>query len=206
MPGLIIEGVTGAGKSQVIEALKRNPGLAELLGHGRIYPEDETFGEFMTELREPERTDIELCRRLAAVVADLKTGRKAWGPDYGFVLERFHPSYYALLPDWELYRGFDQAVGRMDCKTILLTYPDSHAQVRGLYRQDRAKDSWTADMLRTHGSPAGVAEAIALSQRRRAEGLKLSLLPSLTLDTSRMDWDDLANRILAFSRTGLSIA
>jgi len=206
VPGLIIDGVTGAGKSQVIEALKRNPGLAQVLGPGRIFPEAETFGEFMTEMHEPDRSDIELCRRLTAVVADLKTGRKAYGPDYGFVLERFHYSYYALLPDWELYRGFDQTVGRLGCKAVLLTYPDSHAQVRGLYRQDRAKESWTADMLRTYGSPAGVAEAIALSQKRRREALKHSLIPSLELDTARMDWDDLANRILAFSHTGLSIS
>ncbi len=206
MPGLIIEGVTGAGKSQLLDALKRNAGLAAQLGHGRIFPEEETYGEFMTELHEPGRLDTELCRRLAAVLTDLKTGRKAYGPEYGFILERFHPSYYALLPDWELYRGFDQAVGRLGCRTVLLTYPDSHAQVRGLYRADRRNESWVSSMLTTYKTPEAVAEAIALSQRRRHEALKLSLLPSLVLDTSRMNWDDLANQVLAFWSTGLAIA
>lgn len=206
MPGLIIEGVTGAGKSEVVAALLRNPGLQDLLGPGRAFTEDETFGEFMTEMHEPGRLDTELCRRLAAVIEDLKTGRKAYGPDYGFILERFHLSYYALLPDWELYRGFDQTVGRMGCKTVLLTYPDSHAQVRALYRPDRRDTSWTADMLRTFKTPEGVAEAVALSQRRRREGLQRSLLPSMELDTARMNWDDLANHVLAFWRTGLTIA
>jgi hypothetical protein len=206
MAGLIIEGVTGAGKSELISAMQRNAGLVDLLGSGRIFTEEETFGEFMTEMHEPNRLDTELCRRLAAVIEDLKTGRKAYGPDYAFILERFHLSYYALLPDWELYRGFDQTVGRMTCKTVLLTYPDSHAQVRALYRPDRRGTRWTAEMLQTYKTPEGVAEAIALSQRRRREALKLSLLPSMELDTARMNWDDLANQVLAFWRTGLAIA
>ena len=30
---------------------------------------------------------------------------------------KMHEAGYALLPDWELYRGFDQTVGRLGCKS-----------------------------------------------------------------------------------------
>ncbi len=51
--GILIEGVTGAGKTQTLRALKDQNEFPALLGSGCIFDEDETFGEVMAETQEP---------------------------------------------------------------------------------------------------------------------------------------------------------
>lgn len=45
--GIIIEGITGAGKSQTISALTNDAEFHNGWTPYDIYPEEETFGEFM---------------------------------------------------------------------------------------------------------------------------------------------------------------
>lgn len=53
---LILDGVTGAGKSQTLRALQAHSAWPTLLQGGRVIPEEETLGEFMAELQQPNRS------------------------------------------------------------------------------------------------------------------------------------------------------
>jgi hypothetical protein len=195
---LVLDGVTGAGKSQTLRALQAHPAWSDLLQGGRVIPEEETLGEFMAELQQPDRSITERLARLYQVLAELEHAALVAGKNSGFVLERFHLSYYALLPDWQLYRKIDDRLHALQGQLVLLEFAPQHVAERALDRVDRQTSTWTQEMIAYYGSRAAALEAITLSQTRRQASLALTTLPSLTIETSAMDWAAYADQIITF--------
>ena len=192
---LIIEGVTGAGKSETLRALGRQPAFAARLGPGRVISEEDTLGEVMDEIAQLGGPPARHVGRLDRVLAALERESEA-APDARFVLERFHLSYYALLPDWDLYVAYEHALERLGCACVLLTLDPSALAERSLERDDRRGTDWTAGMLAHYGSRDAALTAIARSQQRRLGALALTRLPTLVIDTTGQAWDDYAREIL----------
>ncbi|MEO6063253.1 MAG: hypothetical protein ABIQ99_15060 [Thermoflexales bacterium] len=192
---LIIEGVTGAGKSETLRALGRQPEFAARLGPGRVISEEDTLGDVMDEIAQLGGPPARHAWRLDRVVAALERESGA-APDARFVLERFHLSYYALLPDWELYEVYERALERLGCASVLLTLDPSALAERSLERADRRGTEWTEGMLAHYGSRDATLTAIARSQQRRLDALALTRLPTLVIDTTGQAWDDYAREIL----------
>ncbi|MCC6554621.1 MAG: hypothetical protein IT372_16700 [Polyangiaceae bacterium] len=195
--GLILEGVTGTGKTHVldlIEARARAAGAASW----RIFREEETYGELLDELRRPDLTDEARCARLHAVLGEVRAHLAAARGDAAFVLERFHPSYFAQMPSFGLYAALDAALAELGCRIVLLDLPEAELERRSLRRVDREGTDWLAGMTGYYGSEAGALAAILASQRRRREILTLSALPSLVIDTTAMDWARHADEAMAF--------
>src|ERR1700736_4265968 len=122
MPGIILEGLTGAGKTHTLEALQKHPSFPTLLQKGRIVFEEETLGELVVELKDPTIPPTERCARLNHVLYEIQQETAALPHESVFVLERFHHSYYALIPNWSLYSAIDQALNALHYKTVLLDY------------------------------------------------------------------------------------
>lgn len=192
---LILEGVTGSGKSQILRALGRRPAFATRLGPGRVISEDDTLGEVMDEIAKLGGPPARHLSRLDRILADLEREVKA-APEARFVLERFHLSYYALLPDWALYLPYERALERLGCASILLTIDPAVLTERSLDRIDRLATDWTAGMVAHYGSREMALGAIAGSQRRRVEALSLTRLPTGVIDTTGQAWDAYAGAIL----------
>ena len=114
----------------------------------------------------------------------------------GFVLERFHLSYYVLLPEWNLYAGFDARLARLNCLTVLLSISEQDVARRCLDRKDRAGTSWTEDMIAHFGSREGVLDAIIRSTRRRREAARTSGLPLIEIETGSGAWSKYASKIV----------
>jgi hypothetical protein len=193
---LIIEGVTGAGKSETLRALGRQPAFAARLGSGRVISEEDTLGEVMDEIAQLGGLPARHMWRLDRVLAALERESKA-APEARFVLERFHLSYYALLPDWTLYEAYERALERMGCASVLLTFDPLALAARSLERADRRGTGWTAGMIAHYGSRDATLTAIAGSQQRRLDALALTRLPTRIIDTTGRAWDDYAREILA---------
>ena len=196
MAGILIEGVTGAGKSQTLLALTHNRAFSVLLGSGRVFEEDDTFGEFMAEIQEPGVPNHRHLRRLESVLSLLEQHAGSTRDRGGFVLERFHLSYYALLPDWNLYEAFDERLARLNCLTVLLHIPEQDIEYRCLDREDRAATTWSDDMITHFGSRAAVLDAIVQSTHRRREAAQRSRLPILEIDTGSKTWKAYADTIV----------
>jgi len=66
----------------------------------------------MTEMREPGISNDRLFRRLERVLDLLEqcVGSNPMNP--GFVLERFHLSYYVLRTHWSLFSAIDERLVR----------------------------------------------------------------------------------------------
>lgn len=194
--GLILEGVTGAGKSSTLAALTRCAERPAWLQAARLISEDETLGELMAEdLQDPSRSVAERTARLTRVLA-LVTAAPPGAP--AFLLERFHLSYYALQPDWAPHVAMDAALAEHGFRQVLLTVPEAEIRRRSLHRVDRAEEEWAQGMIAYFGSEERALEALVASRTRRLACCAWTRLPTLILDTSAMDWDETARQIAVF--------
>jgi thymidylate kinase len=194
--GILIEGVTGAGKTQTLRALMHHFQFSPLLGSGRVFDEDETFGEVMTEIQEPGILDHHYLRRLESVLEQLEQHGTGAHASASFVLERFHLSYYALVPDWNLYADFDERLNRLNCMTVLLQIPQQESENRCIDREDRADTPWSDTMITHFGSRPAVLDALVQSTLRRRDAARRSRLPILEIDTGSKSWTAYAIEIV----------
>jgi hypothetical protein len=181
---ILLEGLTGTGKSQTIAALSRL-GLVPPL----VVPEEETFGDFMEELTDPSKDDAFRLRRLEAVRPRLRQ-------EPSFLLERFHVSYYALLPRWPLYAAIDAELADLGVTLVLLWIDEPLLRSRSLLREEYDGADWQA-LVQHFGSEDNALAALRLSQQRRFEALARTGLRSMTIDTAAKDWDAYARQIAA---------
>ena len=193
---IVIEGVTGSGKTQTLQALMQHKEFSALLGSGCVFDENETFGEVMSEIQQPGFSTEHYLRRLVGVIGLLDQQAASAPGRVGFVLERFHLSYYVLVPDWDLYAVFDERLARLNCLTVLLCIPEQDLAQRCLDREDRAGTSWTKDMIMHFGSRQAALDAIIQSTRRRREGAQRSRLPLIEIETGSGSWSKYADKIV----------
>jgi thymidylate kinase len=184
----LIEGVCGTGKSSLIAA------LTDRLNHQGQMPlvidEDESFGELMAELDSPATA---LCWRLEQVLASLP---ERLTQTEVCILERFHPSYYAQIPQPELYTAYDRALAELGFSLILLDLPNSALRERSLYRYEREHEDWIAGNISFYGSETQAIEAFQISQERRREYARLTRMPVRIVDTRSQNWQALAEQTL----------
>lgn len=186
---LIVEGVSGAGKSRVLRLLRRRPEFRGAL----VLTERETFGELMSEpLDRPA-----FLRRLTACLerlARLPAGRAC-------LVERFHPSYHALVPDWALYAPFDRRLKRLGFKLAVLRVPEAALARRSLDRTDRSP-RWRAGMRAYFGGRGQALKALKTSQRRRLAAARRTTLACRICDAREGEWTRLAAEMAEFARGG----
>jgi hypothetical protein len=188
---LVLEGLTGTGKSSTIAALGRL-GLAPAC----VVSEEETLGDAMDELPPDGRVGPSFTRRLEAVIARLERERPP-----AFLLERGHLSYVALVPRWELVDAFDARLGDLGARLALLVVPDQALAARSLLREEYGGADFQAFAER-FGSVAAALEALRVSQARRVDALARTRLPHRTFDTSSKDWDRVARDVAAWAAAG----
>lgn len=196
MPLVILEGLTGAGKSSTLAALVQQ--LQAQSAELQIVYEEETFGELMAEMAIRKENP---CHRLQTILARLQTDTAGAQPKKWLLLERFHPSYYALLPDWSLYQAIDQQLAALGARLVLLGYPAEALASRALYRMEREAEGWSQGFLALYGSEALALAALETSRCQRIEACQLSALTCLEIDTSQQIWDVYATRILDWAGT-----
>ena len=191
--GIIIEGVTGAGKTRTMKALLSNEFVRQHWSPYDLFREKETFGEFMGDLqRYPDAPPQEKFRLLSNSIRTA-TSRAAQSDDYRFIMERSHYSYYALLPNWDLYKSFDEQLAGLNVHMFLLWIPEELLSDRSLFRRERR--GWTSEFIEYFGSESEAIQAFRASQAARYEAIERSVIPHTVIDTRAMDWGRYANEI-----------
>ncbi len=185
---IILEGLTGTGKSSTLAAMHR-----AALTPALVVPEDDTFGDLMDELARGPLDTSRLTHRLDAITTRLERERP---PEV--LLERFHLSYYAQVPDWARYRELDLRLADLGVSLALLVVPDAVLKARSLCRAEYGDTDWQG-FVAHYGSEHNAIEALRRSQDRRLEALTRTQLPHLTVDTSGLDWDTYALTIARWS-------
>ena len=187
---LILEGVSGSGKSSVLRRLRRTAAFRGAL----VLTERETFGELMGELRRNPLERQHFLRRLDACMKKLERlprGRAC-------LVERFHPSYDALVPDWTLYRALDRRLAKLGFKLAVLRIPESELSRRSFARVDRSA-GWRVGMNEYFGGRAAALRALQRSQRCRLTVMRRTELPCRVFDTRDQDWARIASALAAIS-------
>lgn len=193
--GLIVEGVTGAGKTRTLAALRAHPGMRSWLCAAKFIDEDAVLGPVMNQLNDPALGNRAKWAPMLDVLSRLESepGR--------YLMERGHATFFALVPDQTLFHDADRRLHALGFRTVLLHYDEAGVPTRGFDRMDRQGSDWKEGMTRLYGGEGNAIEAIAQSQRRRFECLAGSRLPLMKVDTTRMQWADYARSIAEFLET-----
>ena len=198
--GILIEGSAGAGKTKTLEAIREHPAFPGLLQKGRVYYENETLGDLLRDLKNPQMSPERLCSRLQRVLRTLS--RASRREQYGYILERFHITYYVLFPDWKPYESIDHQLHALHCKLVQLHFDPNEIAERSLDRFDRRDTDWAQEIIEYFGSREHALQSMRLFQQRRRKCLSLSRLPHMEIDTTLMDWHAYAEQIIRFWSKG----
>jgi len=181
--GLIIEGVTGAGKTSTIKALQSIVSFD-------LIDEHATFNDFMSEFfADPEPASRRARERLDGILDRVEADKSR-----RHLMERFHFSQLALGSDWKWYRDLDDRCATLGCKVVVLVLPEEHLGSRSLYRAEYEGKDWQ-EFIQRYGSEGGALDAIRRSQKARLEAVKESRLESRLIDTRGKDWSAYAKLI-----------
>lgn len=155
-----------------------------------VLPEEETFGDLMDELGDGTTLDAKaLVRRLEAV-RDRLTLTK---PE-AFLIERFHLSYFALVPTWSHYELLDLQLQVLGASIVLLVVSDDRLRDRSLLREEYDGADWQ-DFSTRFGSEDDALDALRKSQERRIQALGYSRMKHRIICTDDKSWDDYARLI-----------
>jgi predicted ATPase len=194
---LIIDGITGAGKSSVLREVRTRLEASPEGSETHFIFEEETIGELMTQVKDPTWRAAPTFEALERVLDRMEQGLSVH-PDRKYIVERFHLTAYALFPEWQWLERFDARLARLGAAQVLLSYPEHLAERRAIERVDRQDEQWAQGMDAWYGSRAAALEAVLQSQRNRWNGLRKSALPFLHLDTRAAEWPRYAATLLTF--------
>jgi hypothetical protein len=180
---LILEGVTGSGKSSTVRALQACAAF-------KLYDEDATFDDFLTQFWDnPGAAAGRAVRRFASILTEIEKD-----PSQNCLLERFHFSPIAVGSDLAWYQAINERCAALGCKVAALTIPEEELRLRALNRKEYCDKDWQF-LIARYGSVEASLGVLRAAQRRRVEAIGASGLPSLLIDTSAMAWDDYAAQI-----------
>ncbi len=175
--GLILEGVSGSGKTTILEALLRSE---RYLGRGHLSSLVLTEHQTQRVLEPKQRTkglsvedNVALLRRHVGTISALEAGLRGTGwSDRNrvrhrvcYVLERFHLTHVCHYPHvgWDDVEDLDRTLARLGCKLCLLTADRS--VLEGRVTDGRDDLEW-----RTHLSSLGAEGEAARYRPRPASG------------------------------------
>lgn len=188
MAVLILEGVTGSGKSSTVRALQACASF-------RLYDEDQTFDDFLTHFWDnPSAAARREARRLEAILTEIERA-----PNEHYLLERFHFSPIAVGSDPAWYHAINERCAALNCKTAVLTVPENQVLCRSLNRREHGARDWQA-LIARYGSQHAALNLIHAAQNHRIEAVKRSGLQFVLIDTDAMAWDDYAAELARWAQ------
>lgn len=194
MNGVIIEGLSGTGKSTLVKLLQANPLIVQSKNSRiRVFDEDLTLGELVTEMRTVNIPDSERCNRLLNLLPPIEQAIK----NREFVLlERFHLSYFALMPTWSLVQQVDDYIARLNIGLVLLHFPDNLIESRCFSHPENPY--LERELINWYSTKQKAIEAFTVSQQNRCKAITLTGLQTLTIDTGKRNWQSYTNKIASF--------
>jgi len=181
---LILEGVTGAGKTSTIEALQKIASFA-------LVAEESTFDDFVGEFSvDPDAASRHARSRMTVILDQIE----AAGDSRHHVLERFHFSQIALGSEWKWFRNVDDRCAALNCKVVVLALPGDQLASRSLYRAEYDGADWQ-HLILLQGSEERALDALRQAQSARIDAIKQSRLAYRIVDASEKAWDRYALEI-----------
>lgn len=188
MDVLIVEGVTGAGKTSTIEALKAIVAF-------ELIDEEVTLNDFVTEFVADPDAAASLARERMTAVLD-RIGAHAGSERY--LIERFHFSQLALGSPWKWYRNINRRCAALGAGVVVLVIPEGDIARRSLYRAEHGGNDWQF-LIAHYGSEENALRQLRRAQTARLKAVEESKLERLVVDTSEKTWREYASQIAAWA-------
>ena len=207
--GLILEGVSGSGKTKVLNALLRS---REYLNRGHLSsivltehhtqrvlePKQETRGLTVQDNTALLRRHVETVRALDAGLRGTDwSDRGRLNHRLCYVLERFHLTHVSHYPHmrWEHVTAIDDALVGLGCKLCLLTADRDTIEERAVNR--RHDREWQRH-LSSLGSYPEVLNHYMAQQEHLLALREASSIPSLVVNTSEKQAHEIVTEVAAF--------
>ena len=180
---LIVEGLTGTGKTSTIAALRT---IADF----RCFGEESTFDDFVEQYNADRETAARrACARMSRILDAIESDAGS-----SVLLERFHFSQLAVGSERHWYEPINARCVEMKVRVAILTIADSALTGRALYRAEYENTDWQG-LIESHGSQTSALEVLRRAQERRIEAVAESGLEYHLIDTTEMLWKRYATQI-----------
>jgi len=198
--GVIIEGLSTAGKTSVFSALKRlhsqtNNGEKTIIAISEHY--SQVLHSYQGVLRTMDKDEhIQLLSHHVDYLEQQYNWINSFGntkPSNGifYLLERFHINHRAAFPNSEEIGVLEKRLSRLNSHCVLLTL--SHA-VKPRYIESRG-DAWKSYVMENHSTETEACQKFLENQEKLRTCAKQSLIPTLEINTDEADWDYYAKQI-----------
>lgn len=195
MNGLIIEGVAGTGKSTIVSLFKSHSELKVLKPSLEFIDEDQTTGELVAELQNSQLSDEARHYRLHKLIPIIQHQNMH---SSFTILERFHPTYFALIPNSQLFKIYDDILSELNFGLVLLDLPNDDLLGRSFFRPEMEGQNWSESLKEWYGSQDAAINAFIASQQRRRDFLQKTKLKHLRIETTERDWKSYVDSIVHF--------
>ncbi|UKS29986.1 hypothetical protein LOZ80_14030 [Paenibacillus sp. HWE-109] len=200
--GVIVEGMSTAGKTSVFKALKKlhnqlDNGVRTLLTISEHYSQVLHSNHGVLETMKKEE-HIQLLRRHV----DYLEQQSNWIDSLGqmksshgifFVLERFHVNHRAAFQDSLEISQLENQLLKLNARCLLLTLSKEAVGPRFIKSRGVA---WESYVLENHASESEACQKFLEEQEKLRMVAKQSLIPTLEINTDAADWESYARQIL----------
>ncbi|WNQ14111.1 hypothetical protein MJA45_14155 [Paenibacillus aurantius] len=204
--GVIIEGMSTAGKTSTFAAIKQvhsHLPNAERTTVAISEHYSQVLHSHHGSLRKMAREDhlqflgrhVDYLEQQAEWIHSLGNTKVSNGTF--FLLERFHLNHRAAFQDDREIEKLEKRLTRLNALCVLLTLSEDIVESRYL---DSRGEHWKAYVMQNHRTAAEACQTFLKEQERLRQGAKLSPIPTLEINTDGADWEGYANRILSRSQ------
>jgi hypothetical protein len=200
--GLIIEGLSTAGKTSVFSALKilhsQTPNVEKtMIAITEHY--SQVFNSFHGVLKSLEQVEhIQLLKRHVDYLEQLhkwieSLGHMKQSNGVFFILERFHLNHRAAYANHTDIAMLEKRLSKLNALCVLLTISPDFVESR--FVESRGMD-WKSFVMQNSSSTDEVCLRFLQDQEKLRKCAKQSFLPMLEINTDDADWDSYAKQIM----------
>ncbi|WP_199616420.1 hypothetical protein [Paenibacillus alkalitolerans] len=200
--GVIIEGLSTAGKTSVFSAIKRIHSQTHNVERTIIAISEhysQVLHSYHGVLRPMDKDEhIQLLNRHV----DYLEQQYNWIDSLGhtkssnglfYLLERFHVNHRAAFKDSTEIEMLEKRLSKLNAHCVLLTLSQDAVEPRFI---ESRSEAWKSYVMENHSTVTEACQKFLDDQEKLRMCAKQSLIPTLEINTDEADWDSYAKRIL----------
>jgi len=203
--GVIIEGLSTAGKTSVFSAVKRLHSRT-CNGEKTIIAISEHYSQVLHSyhgvLRSMDKDEhVQLLNRHVDYLEQQFDWIDSLGhskPSNGvfYLFERFHVNHRAAFINSAEIEVLEKRLSRLNAHCVLLTLSQDAVEPRFI---DSRSEAWKAYVMEKHPTVRDACQKFLEDQEKLRMCAKQSLIPTLEINTDEADWDSYAKQIVDYT-------